>query len=74
MALSSSLRVASSSRSSSATRETVIGRLGRSVRPLLARGFVEEADEQQLLAVALHRIDLDADRDRTAAEARLARP
>ena len=35
----------------------------------LASGFVEEADQQQLLARALHRMDLNANRDAIAAVA-----
>ena len=45
---------------------------GRPAGPAGARalGFVDEADQQQLLALALHRLDLDADRDDAAAVAR----
>ncbi len=74
MALSSSLRVASSSRSSSVDPREVIGRLDRPAQLWLALGFVEEADQQQLLAVALHRMDLDADRDRHCRRGSPARP
>ena len=49
----------------------VIGRLDRPAQLWLPLGFVEEADQQQLLAVALHRMDLDADRDGIAAMVRL---
>ena len=71
MALCSSLRVASSSRSSSAIRErSSAGSTGRPGSGSLL-GFVEEADQQQFLALALHRLDRDADRDRIAAVAHL---
>src|ERR1700752_4483156 len=69
MALCSSLRVASSSCSSSAIRERSF--VGSAGGPRLALGFVEEADQQQFLALALHRMDLDADRNSTAGVARL---
>src|SRR5207248_5544267 len=49
----------------------VIGRLDRAACPRLPVGVFEEADQQQLFAFTLHRMDFDANRDGTAAVARL---
>ena len=54
-------------------RDVAALRCDRPVRPCSLRGLVEEADQQQFLAVALHRMDLDADRERMPPWLRLRR-